>query len=194
MDLADFPRLRGLNLSLTEVTGDIRDISENDFPALKSIRLPKTVAGGVGYEFQHTSEVPSFMQAIHLLIQRNSMMFHKERLSSAFDWALSEGSPDWYPHFAGCTRPPPFFLRFLQLGPMKDHGWYRLGWCWSTSRGRGRGEQLCEINWINPEPSNERSGYETYIEDLQNVQQNIDFYRDYYQPPNEEEYRRLCGV
>ncbi len=45
MDLADFPHLKALNLNKTAVTGDIRDISKNDFSSLKELLLPTTVYG-----------------------------------------------------------------------------------------------------------------------------------------------------
>ncbi len=48
MDLADFPHLKVLNLVQTAVTGDIRDVGENDFPSLGLLKLPKSVYGGTG--------------------------------------------------------------------------------------------------------------------------------------------------
>ena len=45
---------------------------------------------------------------------------------------------------------------------------------------------------LDPAPSSESSDYETYIEELQRVEQDIYFYRGYYEPPTAEEYRRLC--
>jgi hypothetical protein len=42
MDLADFPHLKNLDLWGTAVTGDIRDIGENDFTALKNLELYST--------------------------------------------------------------------------------------------------------------------------------------------------------
>ena len=45
MDLADFPHLEELYLRYTAVTGDIRDIAENDFSSLESLSLPKGVYG-----------------------------------------------------------------------------------------------------------------------------------------------------
>lgn len=41
MDLADFPRLKELNLRKTSVSGDIRDIGERDFLALEVLTIPK---------------------------------------------------------------------------------------------------------------------------------------------------------
>ncbi len=46
MDLADFPHLKTINLNETAVTGDIRDIGENDFSSLEDLYLPKGVFGG----------------------------------------------------------------------------------------------------------------------------------------------------
>lgn len=44
MDLADFPCLKELYLCInrSNVTGDILDISEHDFPALERLHLPDT--------------------------------------------------------------------------------------------------------------------------------------------------------
>ncbi len=46
MDLADFPHLKELDLRWTNVTGDIRDIRENDFPVMEYLFLPRGVHGG----------------------------------------------------------------------------------------------------------------------------------------------------
>ena len=190
MDLADFPHLRELSLYYTEVTGDIRDISGSDFPALESIRLPKTVAGGVDYGFQSISEVPSFMHAIHLLLQRTQprLRFDSETLSNAFNWKLSGDSPDWYEielrtliisFLSGCPAPP-FILQIIQAGK-------RLGWSWCA------GCHSCEINWLDPVPSTDSDDFETYMEEFQRfVERNkFGFYRGYHQPPNEQQYSRL---
>eukprot|EP00985_Skeletonema_marinoi_P020648 scaffold12330_cov83-Skeletonema_marinoi.AAC.27 len=178
MDLADFPRLRELDIFCTNVTGDIRGICEHDFPAMESLTLPNTVHGGMDYEFQRISDVPSFMHTIHLLLQRNPHLFEKHTSG----WSLSGQSPDWYHRVNG--RPePPFELQYIQAG--SRFGWRWCTWDWRTSF-------KCEINWLDPEPSSESDDYEAYIEDLQRIEQHINFYRGYNEPPTAEEYRRLC--
>jgi len=183
MDLADCPRLTVLNLDHTSVTGDVRDIGENDFPTLESLDLPRTVCGGVGYEFQLISEVPSFMQAIYLLLQRTPTLFEKETLRIAFYWRLAgrilECSPDFYDFESSCPFPP-FRLQIIQAGS-------RLGWSWCT-----HDDHSCEINWLDPKPSRESSGYKAYAEELQGIERNVGFYRGYSQPPTLAEYNRLC--
>eukprot|EP00984_Skeletonema_dohrnii_P006056 scaffold2141_cov223-Skeletonema_dohrnii-CCMP3373.AAC.4 len=180
MDLADFPRLKELNLRGTKVIGDIRDITEGDFPALDRLSLPRTVYGGVGYEFQSISDVPSFMQAIHLLLQRTPTLFREDLLLTAFCWCLSKDSPDWYAYHQ--IPYPPFNLKFIRAGS-------RLGWSWCSNDNHS-----CEINWLDPEPSrsSESSGYETYIEELRRLEQRINVYKGFHDPPSEMEYRRLC--
>jgi hypothetical protein len=213
MDLADFPRLKNLDLrSTTNVRGDIRDIGEHDFPVLGSLFLPKSVCGGIEYEFEHVADVSNFMQAIHLLLQRSPTIFgesdlrlradtsklfveESELLSKAFNWTLSKDSPDWYDWEIGCP-PPPFYLQFIQAGS-------RLGWSWCSSFRRG--DHSCEINWLDPEPSSDSSDYEAYIEELRRIDyieelqrieghrnRDRDFYRGYHRPPTEQEYLRLC--
>ena len=91
MDLADFPRLKELNLRETSVTGDIRDIGERDFLALEVLTLPKGVYGGSGREFQLISDVADVMNTLY--------SFRKQRPCLRLkDWygELSEDSPDWY--------------------------------------------------------------------------------------------------
>lgn len=53
-------------------------------------------------------------------------------------------------------------------------------------------DNLCEINWLDPEPSSDSCDYEAYIEKLWLIEQNINFKRGYHHPPTEEEYLRLC--
>jgi len=186
-DLADFPRLKKLDLSHTIVTGDIRDIREHDFPALESLSLPPTVQGGRWFEFQLISDVPSFMRAIHLLLQRSPAMFKEYSISRAFDWSLSADSPDRYDwHLLDTGGPtPPFCLEIFQAGS-------RLGWSWCTFRGGGG--HSCEINWLDLEPKSGSSDFEAYTETLQRIEGSIDFYlyRGHHQPPTEAEFRRLC--
>lgn len=79
---------------------------------------------------------------------------------------------------------PPFDLQLILAGP-------RLGWSWCTSSSVIGSDPSCEINCLDPEASSESSDYEAYIEELQNVERRLDFYRGYHQPPNEEEYRPL---
>jgi hypothetical protein len=193
MDLADFPHLKELDLRETAVTGDIRDIRGNDFPALERLSLPEGVHGGLGYQIQHISDVSSLLHMIHLLLQRTPDLFGgsdllsspdlfggSDLLSRAFGWRLSRDSPDWYADESG-NPEPPFRIQFVQAGS-------RRGWSWCT----WWGSHSCEIHWFDPEPSCDSSNYGAYIEELQHFEGNITFYRGYHQPPTEAEYRRLC--
>ena len=56
MDLANFPHLNYMDLRQTAVTGDIREIVEQDFPALEYLKLPNGVYGRTDYEFQCISD------------------------------------------------------------------------------------------------------------------------------------------
>ena len=55
MDLADFPQLKELHLCGTAVTGDVRDIGENDFSNLEELHCPSGVVGSSGYKFERFS-------------------------------------------------------------------------------------------------------------------------------------------
>jgi hypothetical protein len=165
------------------VIGNIRDIGENDFPALESLVLPKSVYGGYGYQFQNVSDVPSFMHTVHLLLQRSPTMFESDDISNVFFWGLSGDSADWYDWDEEGDNPePPFSLQIVQAGSRRGWSWCTHAWFFHS----------CAINWLDPEPCSESSHYEAYIEELQHIEKKITFYRGYRQPPTEEEYRRLC--
>ena len=175
MDLADFPHLKVLDLECTAVTGDIRDIGENDFSSLKQLKLPKTVYGAAGYELQRISDAPELIRAVYLL--------EKERpaLIDSDNWygKLSEDSPDWYAPDDEDVGLPPFHIYFVKAGS-------RIGYRWESEY-----EDPCEVNWLDPEPDRESSDYEEYIEELQEMNSQVKFFKGYHQPPTEEEYRRL---
>jgi hypothetical protein len=170
MDLADFPHLKKLNLEGTSVTGDIRDVGEDDFLSLEQLTLPKTVYGARGYKLQLISDAPDVARAVYLLI--------KQHPSLEYLWygRLSEDSPDWYERD---FYTPPFHINFVKAGS-------RLGYRWQSNGGIP-----CEVNWLDPEPDRESDDYAKYIEDLQKINSQLGFYRGFHQPPTEEEYIRL---
>jgi hypothetical protein len=92
MDLADFPHLKELVLDDTAVTGDIRDIGENDFLSLEELSLPKGVYGGWGYEFQLISDALDLVRAVYLLKKQRPALIDIDSWSGK----LSRHSTDWY--------------------------------------------------------------------------------------------------
>ncbi len=176
MDLADFPHLKELDLRGTAVSGDIRDIGENDFSSLESLNLSKGVYGGYGYELDNISDAPDLMRALYLLKQQ------RPALSMLEDWygELWEGSPDCYDSRDDYFTPP-FDINVVQAGSRVGYRWF----CFPHIP--------CEVNWLDPEPERESDDYAKYIEDLQVIQHQVGFYRGFHQPPTEEEYRRLIG-
>jgi hypothetical protein len=173
MDMADFPCLKELNLNNTAVRGDVRKIRENDFAKLTQLDLPEGAYGGKGYEFQHVSDAPDLIRTLYL--------FKKNHPTLLQDWygKLSESSPDWYESLDE-RDSPPFYIFFVEAGS-------RVGYRWETVND----DQCCEVNWLDPEPSRDRSDYAEYIQDLQEMERQVNLYRGYYQPPSEEEYNRL---
>jgi hypothetical protein len=184
MDLADFPHLKYLGLQKTNVGGDIRDIGENDFTALEELSLPAGVYGGMGYHFQSIAEASDFISRIYLLAKRKENIFQ-----SACSWELSRESPDWYNWEPGYMFPPFEFELVIITGS-------RIGWRWKTtfcySGEVKETTSACEIKWLEPEPDRESSGYEDYTCKLNALQEEIDCYKDYDQPPTHDEYQRLC--
>ena len=185
MDLADFPNLKSLTLQgCSLVTGDMREIGENDFALLEAeaLNLGKPVIGSRSHEFQRILDVPSVAEAIYRLTQRDPPLI--EDLYNIY-WSLSRDSPEWYDSNSESGHPPPpFFIGFVQAGP-------RVGWRWELSPDN-RCTNSCEINWLDPEPDRESSDYEVYNRELQSIQEEIFCFEGYYQPPSQDDYKRLC--
>jgi hypothetical protein len=177
MDLADFPRLRELDLNCITMKGDIRDIGSNDFPMLEQLTLPKGVYGGRGYELQRTSDGTNVVRSVYLLKKQRPAL-------KLEDWhcVLSEDSPDWYENTGDDVDTPPFYIRFVEAGS-------RTGYRWET----GHNRNPCEVNWLDPAPDvfRESSVYAKYIEDLQKINSRVNMFKGFHQPPTEEEYNRL---
>ena len=182
MDLADFPYLKKLDLDMTAVTGDIRDISNNDFPALEEIALPDSVYGGSAQNIERISDAPDLVRAIHHLQKQ------RPKLSMLKDWygELSEDSPDGYdiPHIEAVF--PPFYICFVEVGSRIGYRWRTPGHIeWNTA------VHSCEVNWLDPEPDIESPDYTKYIQDLERINLQVKLYKGFHEPPTEEEYNRL---
>jgi hypothetical protein len=175
MDLADFPHLEDLQLEDTAVTGDIRDIGENDFSFLEYVDLPKGVYGGSGYELQRISDGPDLIRSVHLLKKQHPLLDIPETWFAK----LSEDSPEYYESVDDDGDSPPFYICFVEAGS-------RFGYRWETDD-----STPCEVNWLDPEPDSESSDYVEYITRLRQIDDEVTTYRGFYQPPTEEEYNRL---
>ncbi len=178
MDLADLPNLIELKLLDTAVTGDIRDIGENDFLSLEYLSLPKGVYGGFGYELGRVSDALDLIRAVYLLKKQRPALIDIDSWSGR----LSQDSPEWYEseNAYAYAYVFPFYIGFVQAGS-------RVGYRWESTAG----SNPCEVNWLDPEPDRESSGYDEYIEMLQSINSEVDSYKGFYHLPPEEEYRRL---
>ena len=174
MDLADFPHLKELDLRTTAVTGDIRDIGDNNFSSLEQLDLPKGVYGGRGHELQRISDAPDLVRAVYLFNKQRPTL----KINNRWYAVLSEDSPDRYASVDD-GETPPFFIGFVQAGS-------RVGYRWETNI-----ERPCEINWLDSEPATGSSDYEKYTEELQKIEGEVTMYRGLHEPPTEEEYLRL---
>jgi hypothetical protein len=194
MDLADFPHLKILVLDGTAVTGDIRDIGEDDFSSLQSLMLPKGVYGGKGYQLQSISDAHDLMRTLYHFKKQRPALSLKSWYYHRWYGELSEASPDWYgvdviPEdvsnlhafaFARLSDTPPFLIRIVVVGS-------RIGYRWETKRGIP-----CELNWLDPEPDRESSDdYSNYVEELREIESRLDIFRGFYQPPTQAEFFRL---
>ena len=182
MDLADFPHLKELELGYdTAVTGDIRDIGENDFSSLEHLVLPKGVYGGRGYEFDRISDAPDLVNTLYLLVKQRPALLLKEWYGR-----LCCRSPDWYDSVEDdpydCpTYPPPLCIGFVQAGP-------RIGYRWCTNQSD---PCACDVIWLDPEPDVESSDYAIYVDELQQIGSRVDLFNGFERPPEEDEYREI---
>ena len=186
-DLADSPRLESLELKYcSNLTGDIRKLGSSDFPKLNKLELSKGVIGGRNYQFQRVSDVPSVVDAVYRLSRRDLSLFPEINNYNNLNWKLSRDSPDWY-DAVGQQRipPPPHKVCFVRVGT-------RLGWRWTSPFRYGCATNSCEIQWLDPEPGRESSGYEDYIRELESIQEDVFCFEGYDQPPTAEEYNQLC--
>ena len=195
MDLADFPHLEELNLQGTAVTGDIRDISNNDFPALEKLHLPACVYGGSGHEIERISDAPDLVRAVyHLKKQRPALSMLKN-----WQGMLSDDSPDVYTYMGEIEDwndfiPPPLFIRFVEAGSRIGYRWVtreRSEWIDDEEEGVDKDYNPCEVNWLDPEPDGESLDYTKYIQDLERINLQVKLYKGFHEPPTEEEYTRL---
>jgi hypothetical protein len=181
MDLADFPHLKALNLYGTAVIGDIRDIGENDFSSLEHLKLPQSVLGVRGCEFQRISDGTELVRAVYLLRKKFPALEIKYWYGR-----LSRDSPDRYESMSRNYPPAPFTIRLVEVGS-------RFGYRWASHDFDSH--IPCAVNWLDPEPDGESSDYEEYIAKLEEMNTyEVQFYRGFHQPPTEEEYRRLIDA
>ena len=66
----------------------------------------------------------------------------------------------------------------------------RVGYRWETAHGD---PMACEVNWLDPEPHRYSRDYEQYIEELEEINDQVDIYRGYTQPPTEDECKLLLA-
>ena len=181
MDLADFPRLKELDLYETPVTGDIRDIGENDFSSLEHLDLSKEIYGGSNYRLQHVSDALDLVNTLHLLKKQRPAL----SLLKGWHATLSEDSPEYdsvedAPYGHCPYYPPPLHIGFVQAGS-------RIGFRWRI----GEGASACEVNWLDPEPDRESSDYGQYIRELEEIESHVDLYKGFHRPPTEAEFREI---
>ena len=172
MDLADFPKLKYL---------DISTIGENDFVMLGDLYLGKGIAGAKFHKFQRIADVSIEAEAFYRLKQR----FRGLPSFNNLYWTLADDSPDRYDPSGVSGHPsPPFLIDFVRAGP-------RNGWRWKSDvrRNGNSNSNSCEINWLDPAPS---SDYEVYTRELESIQEDIFCFEGYHQPPSHDEYKRLC--
>ncbi len=188
IDLADFPHLKQLDLLHTGVTGDIRDVGEDDFLLLENLDLPETVFGGVGCELQRIADAPDLVRAIYFLRKRRPKLrtIHNCLALDSEVGKLSGDSPDRHENIPDPYGRFPDEIHFVEVGYRFGDNFLRLGYRWENSFG-----EACEVNWLDPEPDRESNDYEKYIENLRKTNNEVGLFKGFHQPPTEEEYNNI---
>lgn len=182
MEFAVFPRLMSLTLrQMNTITGDIRDIGENDFPMLQTIDLPQSVYGGNRYNIMSISEAGELIASIYSLKKQR----HRHlSLFEDFNWYLSKSSTDWY---IDEYEVYPFSFCLVRAGS-------RLGWRWERKFDYTPDYHF-EVNWLDPLPDKKSSEYANFLQALQMIESDMNrypFFRGFHKPPPEAVYNRLC--
>ncbi len=143
---------------------------------MKLLTLPKGVNGGSEQEFQRISDAQD--------VARIPYLFQKQRPEIVLkDWyaELSEDSPDRYEFLDDIDKDyAPVYIAFVRAGT-------RFGYQWGTDM------DPCEVNWLDPEPDRESSDYGKYMEELQKIEGQIDYFKGYHQPPTREEFEWILN-
>ncbi|KAL3934211.1 MAG: hypothetical protein SGBAC_010023 [Bacillariaceae sp.] len=170
--LAKFPRLKKVILCRTKITGNIRDIGEDDFVALASVSFPAGVYGG---EIIHRIEdAPDIMHLWHRLKRRNlGVLGHTRR-------TLASTSPQVYGFGGHASRHPPFHVEFVRAAT-------RSGWRWTNRAPYG----ACEPNWLDPEPDPTDPQYEEYLNQVEGLAKDVSFYQGFHTPPTQMQHEEL---
>ena len=182
MDLADFPHLKVLGMSnMDSIRGDIRGMDEHSFPKLQTLALPAHVYGGNGFKFMRASDAKDLIATVYS-VKRN----RHPSLFEDYNWYLSEDSPDWYDDEILGRVAYPFSCCIVRAGS-------RLGWRWERKFDYTP-DHCFEVNWLDPLPAKGSSEYQSYIQDLQELESYMNrfpFFRGYRQPPSEAVFKRL---
>ena len=175
MDLADFPRLKILQLFFTKgISGSLLDIdADNDdhFPMIEKLCLPDTVVGGHRYEVMHIADAKQLIKDLLPLHRKRPNLFKGNF------WLLSKQSPDIEgpePEFEFRT----FAFFFVEAGEEKEY----LGWRWEQ-RFDYTTDYPFEVTWFGHVPKRVAKDF---------VPSGLGrFWKGYYQPPPYDVYDDL---
>jgi hypothetical protein len=183
MDLANFPHLKSLRLRQTKVTGQLRDIGDNDFPKLEVLNLPSTVVGGDRYEIQRVAEAKELINDLLPLRRKRPELFSDRY----FHWKLSDESEDianprmdeYMPDYHN------YCFSFVQAGS-------RLGWRWEKKFDYTPDHPF-EVHWLDPVPNKKSNDYQAYADVAKSFIPSGAgrFFKGLYEPPSYTVFNRL---
>lgn len=175
MDLANFPRLKSLNLhNTTEISGNLRDIdADNDdhFPMLEKLLLPSTRSGS-RYDVMRIADAKQLIKDLIPLRRKRPGLFKD------LHWKLSQASPDIID-----TNAEPDMFEFRTFAFFFVQSGAHLGWRWEEKYDYTPDHPF-EVHWLDQVPAEVASSF---------IPSGMKrFYKGYYEPPPYNVYRRLC--
>eukprot|EP00986_Skeletonema_menzelii_P011060 scaffold5571_cov102-Skeletonema_menzelii.AAC.2 len=182
MDLANFPNLKSLTLHQTKVTGQLRDIGDDDFPMLEVLKLPSTVVGGNRYEIQRVAQAKELIDELLPLRRKRPELFSDRY----FHWKLSDESEDVAdPRMDFMPDYHNYCFYFVQAGS-------RLGWRWEKKFDYTPDNPF-EVHWLDPVPNKKSNDYQAYADVAKSFIPNGAgrFFKGLYEPPSYTVLNRL---
>lgn len=181
MDLADFPNLKSLSLRQTKVTGQLRDIGDNDFPVIEVLKLPSTVVGGDRYEIQRVAQAKELINDLLPLRRKRPELFSDRY----FHWKLSDESEDIADPRDFMPDYHNYCFSFVQAGS-------RLGWRWEKKFDYTPDHPF-EVHWLDPVPNKKSNDYQAYADVAKSFIPSGTgrFFKGLYEPPSYTVFNRL---
>lgn len=187
-NLFDFTKLEKLLvLGCEGITGDIRDIRNDHFLAMKNFGIAGSAI--FGNEIDFVSDTLTVMSAWRQLLDygAQSRSFGTKNSPWGLTIRLSPDSPERFRAYPYYVISPPFTAILFKMGQ-------RAGFVWANKSTIEEASGITKVTWLDPEPHLEDPDYTAYAEELSLLnsllasKSSTNAFREMTRPPTEEEY------